>query len=213
MSATSLFDVNSCSLDLAFSLPELSPLALKFDLFLAEQLFSLWLSLPETGCLVKNLLVDGLSPRTVKQRSGLSSLGSPLKIVSEPVREVIPQVVSEDGKKVRRQHPLTESDMEELQDALDSGNCDEIRILMTFDCFGIFSFGYVAFTTDIYFEYYGEIFAGVVGHLVNLIKESKMASNFTAMSSVGSFVAHDGLVMNKKLSSSSNILSSLASIY
>ncbi|KAH1063971.1 hypothetical protein J1N35_028958, partial [Gossypium stocksii] len=38
-------------------------------------LFSLWLSLPETGCLV----------------------------------------VSEDGKKVRRQHPLTESDMEELQ--------------------------------------------------------------------------------------------------
>ncbi|KAH1073214.1 hypothetical protein J1N35_025542, partial [Gossypium stocksii] len=46
-------------------------------------------------------------------------------------------------------------------DALDSGNCDEIRILMTFDCFGIFSFGYVAFTTDTYFEYYGEIFAGV----------------------------------------------------
>ncbi|KAH1073213.1 hypothetical protein J1N35_025541, partial [Gossypium stocksii] len=78
-------------------------------------LFSLWLSLPETGCLVKNLLVDGLSPCTVKQRSGLSSLGSPLKIVSEPVREVIPQVVSEDGKKVRCQHPLTESDMEELQ--------------------------------------------------------------------------------------------------
>jgi hypothetical protein len=25
------------------------------------------------------------------------------------------QVVSEDGKKVKRQHPLTESDMEELQ--------------------------------------------------------------------------------------------------
>ncbi|KAH1097383.1 hypothetical protein J1N35_014304 [Gossypium stocksii] len=45
------------------------------------------------------------------------------------------------------------------------------------------------------------------------VKESKMASNFTAMSSVGSFVAHNGLVMNKKLSSSSNRLSSLASIY
>ncbi|KAG4141972.1 hypothetical protein ERO13_D06G105901v2 [Gossypium hirsutum] len=39
-----------------------------------------------------------------------------------------------------------------------------------------------------------------------------MASTFTAMSSVGSFVAPNGLVMDKKLSSSSNRLSSLASI-
>ncbi|KAK5793669.1 hypothetical protein PVK06_034821 [Gossypium arboreum] len=39
-----------------------------------------------------------------------------------------------------------------------------------------------------------------------------MASTFTAMSSVGSIVASNGLVMDKKLSSSSNRLSSLASI-
>nr|KJB76678.1 hypothetical protein B456_012G100200 [Gossypium raimondii] len=39
-----------------------------------------------------------------------------------------------------------------------------------------------------------------------------MASTFTTTSSVGSFVAPNGLVMDKKLSSSSNWLSSLASI-
>ncbi|KAK8671441.1 hypothetical protein V6N13_038037 [Hibiscus sabdariffa] len=39
-----------------------------------------------------------------------------------------------------------------------------------------------------------------------------MASSFTAMSSVGSFIAPNGLVMDKKLPSSSNRLSSLASI-
>lgn len=39
-----------------------------------------------------------------------------------------------------------------------------------------------------------------------------MASTFTAMSSVGSFVAPNGRVMDKKLASSSNRLSSFASI-
>ncbi|KAB2093510.1 hypothetical protein ES319_A02G097900v1 [Gossypium barbadense] len=39
-----------------------------------------------------------------------------------------------------------------------------------------------------------------------------MASTFIAMSLVGSFVASNVLVMDKKLSSSSNRLSSLASI-
>ncbi|MBA0599999.1 hypothetical protein Gorai_006198, partial [Gossypium raimondii] len=128
-------DVASLDPDL-LQLPELSPLALKSNPFLAEQLFSLWLSLPETGRLVKNLLADvktgtstgnsmsvnvsttnslpsmfpaastpplsprstSGSPRTVKQRSGLSSLGSPLKIVSEPVREVIPQFYFKNGR-------------------------------------------------------------------------------------------------------------------
>ncbi|CAI0433523.1 unnamed protein product [Linum tenue] len=123
----------------ALQLPELSPLALKANPFLAEQLFSQWLSLPDTSRLVKSLLsaaktgeplnaignssstnsgsgspipsmfpsgcapplsprsVSG-SPRTVKQRAGPSSLGSPLKIISEPVREVIPQFYFKNGR-------------------------------------------------------------------------------------------------------------------
>ncbi|KAH1089250.1 hypothetical protein J1N35_016507 [Gossypium stocksii] len=39
-------------------LSELSPLALNSNPFLAEELFSLWLSPPETSRLVKNLLND-----------------------------------------------------------------------------------------------------------------------------------------------------------
>ncbi|PON34745.1 Parvalbumin [Parasponia andersonii] len=113
-------------------LPELSPLALKTNPQIAEDLFDQWLSLPETGRLVKSLINDTKagtplnaigssnslnaaegntlpsvfpaastpplsprsssgSPRLSKQRSS-PPLSSPLKLVTEPGREVIPQV-------------------------------------------------------------------------------------------------------------------------
>lgn len=119
-------------------LPEVSPLALKTSPQIAEELFGQWLSLPDTGRLVKSLIDDAKagtsfgssgnctsinacgasplpslfatastpplsprsavgSPRTMKQRSSFSSLGSPLKLVKEPVREVIPQFYFQDG--------------------------------------------------------------------------------------------------------------------
>ncbi|CAN1729906.1 Serine/threonine protein phosphatase 2A regulatory subunit B''beta [Linum perenne] len=131
-------DVASFNPDV-LQLPELSPLALKANPFLADQLFSQWLSLSDTSKLVKSLLssaktgepfnavgnssstnggsgspipsmfpsgstpplsprsVSG-SPRHVKQRAGLSTLGSPLKVISEPVREVIPQFYFKNGR-------------------------------------------------------------------------------------------------------------------
>jgi serine/threonine-protein phosphatase 2A regulatory subunit B'' len=117
-------------------LPELSPLTLKSNPSIAEDLFSQWLSLNDTTKLVKSLLADAKagtpliangsstnvssssplpsmfptgstpplsprstsgSPRLTKQRTGLSTLGSPLKVVTEPVREVIPQFYFKNG--------------------------------------------------------------------------------------------------------------------
>ncbi|XP_041005888.1 serine/threonine protein phosphatase 2A regulatory subunit B''alpha-like [Juglans microcarpa x Juglans regia] len=118
-------------------LPELSPLAVKENPHAAEDLFSQWLSLPQTGRLVRSLIDDAKagasinalgnscnvnaagsaslpsmfpagsapplsprsssgSPRISKQRTN-PSLGSPLKLIGEPVREIIPQFYFQNG--------------------------------------------------------------------------------------------------------------------
>ncbi|KAK3029297.1 hypothetical protein RJ639_040133 [Escallonia herrerae] len=150
-------------------LPEISPLAVKSNPYVAEKLFEQWLSLPDTAPLMKDeveedFLQDGRSspnydeavafltplyvksllnnakagvplnvsgsssspkaassnslpsmfpagsapplsprsssgsPRIMKQRAGPSVLSSPLKLVSEPVRELIPQFYFQHGR-------------------------------------------------------------------------------------------------------------------
>ncbi|XXG89668.1 hypothetical protein AAC387_Pa12g1618 [Persea americana] len=132
-------DVGSLDPEL-LQLPDVSPMALKSNPYIADELFSLWLSTPETGRLIKSLLDDAkagvainvpgnsnspnaagssplpslfpaggappLSPRStsgsprIMKRAGIgpSVLGSPLKVVSQPVKEVIPQFYFKNGR-------------------------------------------------------------------------------------------------------------------
>ncbi|KAM0932246.1 putative EF-hand domain-containing protein [Dioscorea sansibarensis] len=148
-------------------LPEVSPLALKENPHIAEQLYSQWLSMPDTLRLVRSLINDAKagvplnmpgssssgnatatnalpsmfpagsapplsprsssgSPRFMKRGVvGPSSLGSPLKLVSEPVREVIPQFYFQNGRPPPRE--LKEMCLSKI-DELFSGHLNGLQV-------------------------------------------------------------------------------------
>ncbi|CAD5311668.1 unnamed protein product [Arabidopsis thaliana] len=109
-------------------LPGLSPSPLKPTSLIADDLFSQWLSLPETATLVKSLIDDAKSgtptnisknlpsvflssstpplsprsssgsPRFSRQRTSPPSLHSPLRSLKEPKRQLIPQFYYQHGR-------------------------------------------------------------------------------------------------------------------
>ncbi|CAM8993233.1 unnamed protein product [Rhodiola kirilowii] len=69
-------DMTSVDVDL-LQLPEVPPFAVESTPSLVDDLFSQWLSLPETNRLVKTLLSDGKAGATPNSGATMSSTASP----------------------------------------------------------------------------------------------------------------------------------------
>lgn len=149
-------------------LAEVSPMALKENSLVVENLYNQWLSFPETVRMVKSLIEDAKagvtlnvpstsaganaatgnalpsmfpagsapplsprsssgSPRFMKRGSGAgpSFFGSPLKLVSEPEKEVIPQFYFQNGRPPPKE--LKERNLERIAQIF-SCNLDGLQI-------------------------------------------------------------------------------------